>query len=391
MFWKDRLRVALRMMGYPEAWTFGPRQAFGFLRYLSRTRPTWRGGVAELNAYSPPVGGEGFRRYLRGLQRISRGEWAPLVAHVSVTDRCGYRCERCSNIARGAADPPLDRLSRLLDDLRIAGTSRVALTGGEPALRDDLAGIVKACGPGLSPLFFTSGQGLDAQRARELHGAGLTAAFVSLDHFAAEEHDRIRGRAGAFVQAVGAIKACLAAGIYTAAQAVVEPPLLQDGVLERYLEFCRRLGVHEVMLLEPVPVGRPGPSGGMGEAARGRLAEVHVRAARDAALPKVSSMSFLEGPDLLGCQAGFSFLYVTAQGDVFPCDFAPLSFGNVYEVGVAGILERLRRLLKRPSQACLALRVRRLYDSSAVRPLSWEETQAVLRDYEPGPPPGLLG
>ena len=66
-------------------------------------------------------------------------------------------------------------------------------------------------------------------------------------------------------------------------------------------------------------------------------------------------MSFLEGPDFFGCQAGATFLYASAAGEVFPCDFAPMPFGNVYELGLPAVLQRLAEAFPGPSTRCLAL------------------------------------
>lgn len=386
--WRDRLRVVLRTLAYRDGWKFGPRPSLGMLKFLLHSRPTWRGGEAEMNVYSPPVGGPAYARYLRGLRQMGRGEWVPLVVHISVTDRCPYHCRRCSNLSR-AEDPSLELLGRLAAQLRGAGTCRIALTGGEPLMRGDLPAIVDACGPELSPVLFTSGDGLDASRARQLEQAGLAAAFVSLDHFRAEEHDGIRGQPGAFEKAVAAIRACREAGLYTAAQAVVGPSLLAAEQLERFLESCDTIGVHEVMLLEPMSIGSSPDDASTEVAIRERLAAMHWRAARDPTMPKVSSMSWLESPACLGCQAGFSFLYVSTGGEVFPCDFAPVSFGNVYELGVQEIQGRLERLLKHPSSACLARELFRVYGRDRAWPLTWEEARAVLQDYDPGAMPKL--
>jgi len=343
-----------------------------------------------MNVYSPPVGSLAYARYLRGLQQMGRGHWIPLVVHISVTDRCPYRCRRCSNLAQGDDEPSLERLERLARQLRAAGTCRVALTGGEPLVRDDLPAIIEVCGPELSPVLFTSGHGLNTPRAQQLQKAGLAAAFVSLDHFRAEEHDCIRGRPGAFEQAVAAIRACREAGLYTAAQAVVGPSVLGEAQLDRFLAFCDELEVHEIMLLEPMPIGPSSTGTSVENAIRERLAATHLRAARDATMPKVSSMSWLESAECLGCQAGFSFLYVSTRGDVFPCDFVPASFGNVYQLEMQEIQSRLKRLLGRPSSACLARAMFRTYGRDRSWPLPWEETQAVLRDYSPGSMPNLL-
>lgn len=387
MLWYDRLKVMLRTMRYRGAWGFRSAQAAILTRYLLATRPTWRGGTAELNVYSPPVGSPGYGRYLQGIKRLARGEFVPLVAHVAITDRCPYACARCSNVSRSDEEPSLDRLKRLLEELRSAGAARVALTGGEPLLRADLPAIVTACSPDLAPVIFTSGYGLDKRRVCELQDAGLSAAYVSLDHFSSERHDRIRG-AGSHAAAVQAIQAFLASGIYTAAQAVVEPAMFADDSLDRLLAFCRNLGVDEIMLLEPMSMGHLNAAE-LAEPERERLAEVQLRSARDPSLPKVSSMTWLESPQCLGCQAGCSFVHITTAGEVLPCDFVPLSFGNVYALGFDAILARLRSVLVRPSQTCLARRLRQAYGERRTYPLPWSVTQQILEDYDPGPPPAL--
>jgi len=138
-----------------------------------------------------------------------------------------------------------------------------------------------------------------------------------------------------------------------------------------------------VVLLEPVPVRGAGRAPGFPD---GRLAALHRRAARDGRLPKVTAMPLVEGPELLGCQAGFTFLYVSTAGEVFPCDLAPASFGNVFELGLGAVLERMERMVPRPSRRCLALW---LAEAGGARPLPWPQTEELMRGWEPGEPPEL--
>lgn len=353
MLWVDRMRAAMVSMRYRDAWTLPLRLTRSMGRFLQMTRPVCSSVGIVVHPYAPPIGGPAFRRYLQGLRRMARGEHVPLVAHVSVTDECAYSCTRCSNLGSGCPPPSTDRVKDLVHQLKAAGTSCVAFTGGEPVLRPDLPELIAACGDDIAATLFTSGQECDVARARTLREAGLKLAFVSLDHCDAGVHDSIRGNAGAFGQAVDAIKALRAAGVYTAAQAVAGPELLREHDLERFITFCGQLGVDEVMLLEPVPVR--GNCAGLSMADRARLAEMHLRAARSSRLPKVNAMSLLESPRCLGCQAGFSFMYVRTNGDVFPCDFAPIVAGNAYSDGVPAVLERLHRHLPSPTVSCLAL------------------------------------
>lgn len=350
---RTRLKVLAAAAMCPELWRLRPRALCGLMRASLTTRPASAPSGTIVYANCPPVGTEGFRRYLRGLRRMGRGEAVPLAAHIAVTDRCPNRCERCSNLSRTPTDPPAEQILKVLAELKDLGTASVAFTGGEPLIRPDLERLIAASNPHMPPMLFTSGAGLDRPRARSLRRAGLAAAFVSLDHHSADEHDRIRGTPGAFDAVVRAIGKCISAGIYTAAQAVVSPALLQDGAMDRFLQFCLSLGVHDVVLLEPVAVGGCPTAGELTDAQRRMLYDLHLRAARDRSLPKITAMSYMESADFFGCQAGFGLVYISAGGDVFPCDFAPISFGNVREASLRSIMSRMWRELTRPVCSCL--------------------------------------
>jgi MoaA/NifB/PqqE/SkfB family radical SAM enzyme len=366
----EHLRVFLKAARCPELWQLGLRPLIGLTKASLLTRPvtTPSGTIVLVNC--PPIGTLGFRRYLRGLKKLASGKTVPLVAHISVTDRCNYGCQRCSNLRRSSSDPEKGKILSLLDDLKQAGTASIAFTGGEPLLRDDLESLVESCLPEIPPMLFTTGERLDESRAKKLRSAGLVAAFVSLDHYIPEKHNAIRGRNDAFDTAVNAISMFLSAGIYTAAQAVVTSSLLENGVMDHFLSFCRSLGVNDVVLLEPVSVCGNNCDNGFDESTRQKLYELHRRSVVDNSLPKVTTVSFIESASFFGCQAGVTFLYVSAAGDVFPCDFAPISFGNVYETGLEAIIRRLAESFPTPSGQCLALEMNNHQDW--IMPVPWQ-------------------
>jgi MoaA/NifB/PqqE/SkfB family radical SAM enzyme len=372
------LRAALLALRCPEAWTLPPQLGKALLRSLLRTRPATAATGTILYPNCPPVGSPAFRRHLHGLKRIARGEHVPMAAHISVTDRCIYRCARCSNLSDAPDDPGLEKLSQLVADLKARGMVSVSFTGGEPLLRNDLARLVESCGSDIATAILTSGYGLDRTCARELRAAGLVSAHISLDHHVAAEHDRIRGQDGAFGVALGAISASLDAGLYTAIQCVVEPALLRAGEMERFLEFCLGLGAQEVILLEPVPVRCGAFCSTFDATTRESLVELHRRALKDRRLPKVTAAPYLEGPSFLGCQAGFTFLYVAASGEVYPCDLAPASFGNIFDSGCDSVLDRLAKHFRFPAASCIGIGMRERMGPDRRFPVPWPESIEVL-------------
>ncbi len=380
MIWLDRLRTMLATLRYPAAWTLPPRLGRSMRDSLHQLRPMFSPVGIVLHPYAPPIGGRAFGRYLEGLKRMYHGDHVPLVAHVSVTDRCRNSCRRCSNLPRATEDPDICQLNSLIDKLREAGTVSIAITGGEPMLRPDLPEIIAACSPDISTTLFTTGLGFDDAFARRLRGAGLEMAFISLDHFRPELHDSQRGTPGTHKQAVRAIRSCHDAGLYTVAQAVVGDALLVPEQMHRYLEFCHEIGAHETMLLEPVSVWPDHHCASISQPARSTLISLHQESARNDRMPKVSSASFLESPEFLGCQAGYSFIYISAAGDLFPCDFAPISLGNVYREPLGDILARVRKHFVTPSCRCLALDMNQACAPNTHRPLSVETAEFILKD-----------
>ena len=72
----------------------------------------------------------------------------------------------------------------------------VSIEGGEPLLRADIAGIVRAFARYHHPILFTNGWRVTQPLARELWQAGLTEVGVSLDYADAGPPRRHRGELG---------------------------------------------------------------------------------------------------------------------------------------------------------------------------------------------------
>lgn len=372
-----RIRTLFRTLRYREAWTLPPSVSRAMWSSMRDARPLRTRYGIDVHHLSPPVGSRAFGRYLNSLKRVARGERVPVMAHISLTDRCPCSCERCSDIPTGRAEPTFDMLRSMLVELKDAGTACVAFTGGEPLLRDDLVDIVGLCGEDVCTTLFTTGVGLDEGLASRLSGAGLCRAFVSLDHFDQAVHDETRRRPGTFAAAVRAIGLFKKHGVHTAAQAVASEVLLGEGVWERFVDYCGGIGADEILLLDPMPVRTGSGIMALSPETRDRLRDTSFGVGIPGGSARVTAMTRLEGPDYLGCQAGFTFIYINAGGDVYPCDFAPVSFGNVYDEGLGAVLGRLSANIAAPSRHCLASHMIGFPD--VPRPASLTEAADILK------------
>jgi len=131
-------------------------------------------------------GGHKFFKYLvrGGLMNIN----------LEVTKRCNARCGFCDY---WKIKPPAE-LKDYVPVVKKLNPLSVGLTGGEPLLREDLAGVIAGLRQSSGFLFIgliTNGYLLNPERGLELWNAGLNEFSISFDYLD-ERHDRERGIAG---------------------------------------------------------------------------------------------------------------------------------------------------------------------------------------------------
>ena len=286
---------------------------------------------------------------------------APISMYVAVTGRCPYRCTHCS--AAGLHEgQELDTraVKKILADVQNMGTAIIGLTGGEPLTRSDLAELIASVDDRSVTYLFTSGAGMTPERARELKRAGLFAAGVSLDSADPAFMDARRGVAGAHARAVAAVRCCRETGLYTMTQTVADREALASGRLRQIVALSQELGAHEVRILENMPSGRLAKiDSGRILTARERedLRAFHAEMNRRKRGIKVAVFAHTESADRFGCGAGTQHAYIDAAGNLFPCDFVPLAFGNVLERPLADVWREMHQAIGQPRTTCVAMEI----------------------------------
>ncbi len=120
---------------------------------------------------------------------------------LSVTDRCDLRCAYCMPKDYKDFEEPKDWLSfdeieRVVSAFGKLGTSRIRITGGEPLLRRDLAGLAQRLSrlDGINDLSLSTNATQLARHAASLKASGITRLNVSLDSLCAERMHKITRR-----------------------------------------------------------------------------------------------------------------------------------------------------------------------------------------------------
>jgi MoaA/NifB/PqqE/SkfB family radical SAM enzyme len=345
-----------------------PRTLAFARRWLAGERLTRHRGQWVVNSFMPPFPGRAYERMFENL--LSGRHLSPVSAYLAVTHACPYHCWHCSLRDRRPGHLDTAAWRAVIAQLHELGASLIGFTGGEPLLRADLAELVRAAAaPGAATILFTSGAEFDDARASELAAAGLWSVCVSLDHPDRDACDRLRGHAGAYDTALAALRRARADGFYTMAATVATRRVVRERLFEPLHTLAGRHGAHEYRLVEPMPCGalRGAPDDTRLEAADiAVLRAFHIETNRRGCGPKVCAFNQVESPEFFGCGAGTQHLFIDPAGEVCPCDFTPLSFGNVTTTSLADIWRRMNLAMgDNPRRHCFIQRHHRLVAESA--------------------------
>jgi len=190
---------------------------------------------------------------------------------------------------------------------------------------------------------------------RELKKAGLWSMCISLDHPSPTEHDRLRGMPGAHAAACQALRLSRESGFYTMVGTVATRALIEDGLLSAMRDLARECGADELRVVEPMPFGLLAKGGKdllLEPKHVAAIRQFHVESNRKQLRPKVCAFNQIESPELFGCGAGTQHLFIDTTGEVCPCDFTAMSFGNAVREPLDIIWSRMSEAMGNPRRHC---------------------------------------
>jgi MoaA/NifB/PqqE/SkfB family radical SAM enzyme len=243
----------------------------------------------------------------------------------------------------------------------------------------------------------TTGDRADQAALSRAAGLGLKGIMVSLHSPVPEIHDSFTGRAGSFTVAHEAIRLAKSLGLGVCINSVLSEPELRGGALAALMDLARSLEVDFVQLIHPKPCGpwldkEDGLALEPDLLARMESAHLHYNSWRTAGYPALSAQVFEERGASLGCTAGgIDRFYLTSSGEVLPCEFLQISFGNVLDEEFTVIFERMRRYFSVPGLDWPCCTKNKLISGMMKKhnltatPLPWNRTRELMADWSPGP------
>lgn len=294
------------------------------------------------STWTPPAPSQAFDRMISAQVASIIGRRIPDQLSIAVLRACPNSCIHCSAPSRQGEILSRSEIERAIDEALELGSYLVTFDGGEPMLRDDLCQMVAHVDSRAISAAFTSGYRLTEALAFRLKQSGLYAARVSIDSPHPSDHDRVRGRKGAFSDALSGIRNALAAGLLVDMFMVVSPSNIDH--LEDAFELADELGVHELSLYEIVAVGRWADHADevLSPQDIKKLESFHKEKNRGKG-PRVTAFPYQLGKEMFGCFAGRRWMHIDASGNALPCAYMPLAFGNIKEKSLGDLWRDISR------------------------------------------------
>ena len=366
----------------------GPSVNWFLLRYLAKFNVLESGGRLIVHSHLPPLNSRAYSRFID--EHVLAESPGPSHAQIGITNVCPQNCGYCYNRGREGTVMDTETILRLIRELKSMGVFWIGLTGGEPLLNKDVVRIVEEIGGDCSAKLFTTGSNLTEKLAADLKQAGLYYVTVSLDHMEEAKHDQIRNHRGAFRTALRALEIFRRlGGMHVSVSSVLSGDMLHAERVEELLAFLQGLEVDEAWLSEAKPSTEAcwKKETVITESERQDLIRLQDRWNRRPGLT-VNYLGHFEDGRHFGCTAGHKMVFIDPFGEVSPCVFIPMTFGNVREGSLRTLYGEMRSRFPAQDHCFVNANYAHFRDHQGGKlPFGREESLSILDETRFGPLP----
>ena len=317
----------------------------------------------------------------------------PVSVVWSITSACAYRCPHCYQGFDPAEEMPLEKMCQAAREVRNFGVTAWAVEGGEPLLRfARLTALLEEL-RGLEVWVNSTGHSATPEKIARLKELEVTGIMSSIHSVSPGKHDAFTGVKGSFDTALEFLSQCRKAGMLTGFNTVLSDQEIMDGEIDNIMALAQEHKCDYIQLIHPKICGRWGKEkfdSSLHEKAVKIACEAQKKynSSRKKNAPILTAQVFEESPEMLGCTAGgIDRFYVGCSGEVQPCEFVNISFGNLCHEPFSAIYERMRSAFPVPSSdwlcgkygECIADAVAKNGDKT---PLPCRETLELVKDWK---------
>jgi len=260
-----------------------------------------------------------------GLKSLLGIRQYPLSVILAINYDCQCDCLHCGIADYKEANSKLldfEEIKKVIVELRKLGVINITLSGGEPLLRKDIFDIVEfISSQGLFVTLDSNGVLLSEENVSKLIKNGLSLVKVSMDSSSEECHDKNRKMPGCFKKAINGLRCSVKLGLPCVMQTYITKEAVEHDDLQSLGRLAKELGVKNIN------IHRAKYSGRYKQNISGRE-ELSDYMGKYAHLGNVLYSNVVT--PVLECSAILTNnCYISAFGEVTPCMFMPLGFGNI--------------------------------------------------------------
>jgi radical SAM protein with 4Fe4S-binding SPASM domain len=272
-----------------------------------------------------------------------------------VTHRCPCRCLHCYLLKTPKEELSLAEIRNLFDQMHAEGVIELALSGGEPFMREDFPAILEySAARGFFSNILTTGLLIGKAEIKLLQKTGNRKIELSLLGASAMTHDGIMQYPGAFNKLLNTIKLLKQAGILIVLKSTIMQANWRE--LSAMAELADQFGVNFSASLALTTREDHNQSPQQLAVTSNEISNLDISLIDGALIP-------LDGKGTkanLICRAGSTIAGISPEGDIFPCIMMRKSIGNIRENSLddiwhqhpAPLLEQMRTMHSRDVKEC---------------------------------------
>lgn len=373
------------------------RRLLFFLLAFKENKYVKIGRKIKINLYVPAFPSKAYFTACRKVLEFEQ-KLPDVTVLISVTSACRYKCPHCYQKFDKGKDMDIHILLETVKKLQEKGVAFFNIEGGEPFLVfDRLKKVCDAIDERSEILINSTGDGMTLRHLQELRNKkNLLGVMFSLHTDIPEKLNEFMGVPNAWENLEKGIELCHHAGIPVTFNTCLLKEAFYDGTFERIIERAKEFRGCILQLIKPKPAGGWLGSGS-GVFSESDLVHVknmvhrynHLKEYKD--YPFVAAMVNEEDKSLFGCTAGATDrFYINAKGDLQPCEFLNISFGNIQQDDFETIYEDMRKVFETAGDCLLcekySVRIHELMNeyNLKVLPLPPDISRVVYKDWDRG-------
>ena len=327
-----------------------------FLKNMRHNKFTKIGKYIKINLYLPGFPSKAFFRACTKVNTFNK-QMPCITALISITSACQYHCPHCYQRNDKGKDCSLALLTRAIKSLQNKGVAFFNIEGGDPFLTfERLMAVCHVIDSRSEILINSTGNGITVERLKELKRLpNLLGIMFSLHTHRPSALNEFMGHDEAWDKLQSGVELCHREGIPVLFNACLQKDAFFNGTFEQIMKQSKQFGGSLLQLIKPKTAGA-WLDASISRFEQGDVEKLmqkvnsYNRDPEHIGETSIYAMIREESPELFGCTAGgIERFYINAKGDVQPCEFLNISFGNIQDEDFDVIYERMRAVFDKPS------------------------------------------